>query len=271
MNRLDTEEKQETEALWEGLAASCAPPLRRLGGFAIVGLAAFVAITMAMVVLYNIFGHSELAGHYVFVPGELFYAATAAGAAVTLGGYAIWLYRGLRSYRYFAGMLRARGLDPHRPTFGGLGSYSDEQLLSLRSRYEHTHTPAPRRLFEKTFGFDPEDSFRIAPLSALPDTFEMDALRVEWEANLILNDKPRISWLTESRRHLLPRSPNRILKLVYERRYTADSVRELRRRYGYRTDRWHRTIPEGKLWDAFRDFEDARRIQSALDRRVRQG
>lgn len=271
MSRLDIEERQDARTLWEGMAASCAPPLRRMGGFSIVGLAAFVATTTVMVVLYNIFGNSELAGHYVFVPGDLFYAATAVGVAVMVGGYAIWLYRGVRSYRSFARMLRARGFDPRRPTASGLGAYSDEQLLALRSRYEHTHTPALRRFLEKTFGFDPEDSFRIAPLNALPGTFEMDAARVEWEANLILTEKPPVSWLTESRRSLLPRSPNRTLKLVYERRYTSDSVRELRRRYGYRTDRWHRTIPEGKLWDAIRDFEDSRRIQAALDRRARQG
>jgi hypothetical protein len=67
---------------------------------------------------------------------------------------------------------------------------------------------------------------------------------------------------------LLPRQPNEIRQLSYALRYTGDSVRELKRRYGYRTDRWYATVPEGKLWDAVRDLEDARRIQSAL---VRQG
>ena len=50
---------------------------------------------------------------------------------------------------------------------------------------------------------------------------------------------------------------------------TEDSVRALKRRYGYRADHWHATVPEGKLWDAVRDYEDARRLQAALHRRSR--
>jgi len=44
-------------------------------------------------------------------------------------------------------------------------------------------------------------------------------------------------------------------------------VRELKRRYGYRTERWHATVPEGKLFDAVRDLESSHRIQLALSRR----
>jgi hypothetical protein len=100
----------------------------------------------------------------------------------------------------------------------------------------------------------------------------MNALRVEWEAELILRSGeswPEIGWLTESRQGLLPRKPDEVLKLVYALRYTVDSVRSLKRRYGYRTDRWHTTVPEGKLWDAVRDYEDARRIQATLNRKAR--
>jgi hypothetical protein len=60
-----------------------------------------------------------------------------------------------------------------------------------------------------------------------------------------------------------------VRRLAYSLRYTEDSVRALKRRYGYRADHWHTTVPEGKLWDAVRDYEDARRIQAALSRRSR--
>ena len=104
----------------------------------------------------------------------------------------------------------------------------------------------------------------------LPGTFEMDALRLEWETQLILRSgepMPKIAWWTEGRHRLLPRKPNEVRKLVYALRYTGDSVRELKRRYGYRTERWHATVPEGKLFDAVRDLESSHRIQVALSRR----
>jgi hypothetical protein len=107
-------------------------------------------------------------------------------------------------------------------------------------------------------------------LSVLPGTFEMGTLRLEWETQLILRSSesmPVISWWTEGRHGLLPRKPDEVRKLVYALRYTGDSVRELKRRYGYRTDRWHATVPEGKLFDAVRDLENSHRLQYALSRR----
>jgi hypothetical protein len=170
-------------------------------------------------------------------------------------------------------VLRRGGLDPKRPTRGGLRAYSDEQLLALRSRYENLGAGRLKTLMEGTFGFHADDSFSLGPLSVLPATFEMGALRMEWEAYLILagEGRPEISWWTESRRGLLPRRPDELRRLLYARRYTEDSVRALKRRYGYRADHWHTTVPEGKLWDAVRDYEDARRIQAALGRRSRVG
>ncbi len=110
-------------------------------------------------------------------------------------------------------------------------------------------------------------------MSVLPETFEMAALRMQWEANLILagggESRPEISWWTESHYGLLPRRADDTRKLLYAQRYTQDSVRALKRRYGYRADHWHTTVPEGKLWDAVRDYEDARRIQAALNRMSR--
>jgi hypothetical protein len=189
------------------------------------------------------------------------------------GGYLLWLLKSLRSYDAFSRVLRRGGLYPKQPTFKGLTAYSDEQLLALRSRYENLKDGHLKRLFETTFGFQADDSFSLGPLSVLPETFEMDSLRVEWEANLILSSeegpRPEIGWWTEGRHGLLPRKPDGVRKLVYSLRYTEDSVRALKRRYGYRADHWHATVPEGKLWDAVRDYEDARRLQAALHRRSR--
>jgi hypothetical protein len=98
----------------------------------------------------------------------------------------------------------------------------------------------------------------------------MGSLRVEWETQLILRSgepMPKIGWWTEGRHSLLPRKPDEVRKLVYTLRYTDASVRELKRRYGYRTERWHATVPEGKLFDAVRDLETSQRIHVALGRR----
>ncbi len=254
---------------WEGLAASCTPPMRRLGAFLLVGFAYFAAVTTAVVLFYNLFGTAPVEGGGVAVPREAFYATMVSSLGLALGGYAVWLAKSLRSYRAFSSILRRGGLDPKRPTTRGLEAYSDEQLLALRSRYERLSEGNLKELLGRTFGFEGGDSFSLGPLSVLPGTFEMAALRVEWESNLLLRTgepMPEISWWTESRTGLLPRQADETRRLVYALRYTADSVRELKRRYGYRTDRWHATVPEGKLFGAVRDYEEALRIQATLSR-----
>lgn len=265
-------EIEEERVAWEGLAASCAPPLRRLGAFALVGFVFFVAAATAVVLLYNVLGIPPVEGGGVAVPGWAFYAAMLSGAVVAFGGYLIWLLKSLRTYAGFAAILRRGGLDPKRPTASGLRAYSDEQLLALRSRYERQPGGDLKERLGRTFGFHEDDSFTSGPLSVLPGTFEMGALRVEWESELLLRSgepTPEISWWTESRTGLLPRQTDDLRRLVYALRYTGDSVRELKRRYGYRADRWHATVPEGKLFDAVRDYENALRIQAALARRSR--
>jgi hypothetical protein len=257
---------------WEGLAASCVPPARRFGAFLLVGFAFFAAATAAVALFYNLFGTPPVDGGGVAVPKEAFYATMISGLAVALGGYAVWLARSLRSYATFSSILRRGGLDPRRPTARGLVAYSDEQLLALRSRYERLSEGKLKDRLGRTFGFHKEDSFALGPLSVLPGTFEMGALRVEWETNLLLRTDepmPEISWWTEGRTELLPRQADETRRLVFALRYTADSVRELKRRYGYRTDRWHATVPEGKLFGAVRDYEDSLRIQATLSRRTR--
>ncbi len=272
MERLDTTtfEIGNERVAWEGLAASCSPPIRRLGAFLLVGFFYFVAVTTAVVLFYNLFGARPIEGAGVAVPREAFYATMISSLALAVVGYLVWLAKSLRSYAEFSSILRRGGLDPKRPTAGGLRAYSDEQLLALRSRYERLADGKLKQRLGRTFGFDVGDSFALGPLSVLPGTFEMNALRVEWETNLLLKagePMPEISWWVEGRTGVLPRQADETRRLVYALRYTADSVRELKRRYGYRTDRWHATVPEGKLFDAVRDYEDALRIQATLSRR----
>ena len=256
---------------WEGLAASCSPPIRRLGAFLLIGFAYFVAVTTAVVLFYNVFGPRPIVGSGV-VPREAVYATMISSLALALGAYVVWVVRSLRTYSAFSSVLRRGGLHPRRPTAKGLRAYSDEQLLALRSRYERLPDGGRKERLGRIFGFHEGDSFALGPLSVLPGTFEMGALRVEWETNLILRSDepmPEVSWWVEGRTGLLPRQTDETRRLVYALRYTADSVRELKRRYGYRTDRWHATVPEGKLFGAVRDYEDALRIQATLSRRGR--
>ena len=263
---------EEERIAWEGLASACSSPMRKLGAFLILGFVSFIAATTALVLLYNLFGTRLIEDQGVYVPVEGFYATMVFGLALGVGGFLVWLLRSLRNYNVFSRVLRRGGLRPKRPTARGLRAYSDEQLLALRSRYENLKQGRLKRLLEATFGFHADDSFAIGPLNVLPGTFEMSALKVEWEAYLILGSgepQPEIGWWIESRYGLLPRKLDEMRKLVYALRYTEDSVRALKRRYGYRADHWHTTVPEGKLWDAVRDYEDARRIQAALGRRSR--
>ena len=271
MEKLETAtfEIEEERVAWEGLASSCSAPIRRFMAFTLLGFISFIAITTAVIVFYQLSANRD-AGVSATLPRAAFDVTMLLGVAVAIGGYLIWLIRRLRSYAAFSAILSRGGLDPHRPTAGGLRAYSDEQLLALRSRYERLHDGKLRERLGRIFGFHGDDEFSLGPLSVLPGTFEMGALRVEWETQLILRSgepMPEISWWTEGRHNLLPRRPDEARKLVYALRYTGDSVRELKRRYGYRTERWHATVPEGKLFDAVRDLESSHRIQLALSRR----
>jgi hypothetical protein len=262
-------ELDEERVAWEALAASCSPPVRRFGAFALLGFTFFVAATTAVILFYQLFAPRSVEGYFVEVPSEVFYATMLSGVALAAGGYLFWVFKSRRSYAAFSAVLRRGGLDPRRPTAGGLRAYSDEQLLALRSRYERMSDGKHKERLGRTFGFHGGDSFSLGPLSVLPNTFEMGALKVEWETQLILMSAeplPEISWWTEGRQSLLPRKPDGPRRLIYALLYTGDSVRELKRRYGYRTERWHATVPEGKLFDAVRDLENSHRLQVALGR-----
>jgi hypothetical protein len=262
-------EIDEERVAWEGLASACSGPIRRFGAFVLVGFMSFIVVTTAVVLFYNLFGEHP-AGQGATIPRAAYDVTMLVGVTIAAGGYLVWLLWSLRSYAGFSAVLRRGGLDPGRPTAGGLRAYSDEQLLALRSRYERMREGKLKEILGRSFGFHDADEFCLGPLSVLPGTFEMGALRLEWETQLILRSgepMPGISWWTEGRHRLLPRKPDDVRKLVFALRYTGDSVRELKRRYGYRTERWHATVPEGKLFDAVRDLENSHRIQVALSRR----
>src|SRR4028119_1221968 len=127
---------EEERVAWEGLAAACAGPRRRLGAFVLVGFVSFVAATTAMVLFYNLFGARYVEGAGVPVPTRAFYATMLLGLALAVGGYLVWLVRSLRSFRQFGRILRRGAIDPERPTAGGLRAHSDAQALAPRSRYE---------------------------------------------------------------------------------------------------------------------------------------
>ena len=162
---------EEERVAWEGLAASCTGPIRRLGAFVLVGFVSFVAATTAVVLFYNLFGTRPVEGVGVTVPREAFYATMLLGGGLAIGGYLTWMARSLRHYRSFRRILRRGGVDAERPTAVGLRVYSDEQLLALRSRYERTSPGKLKNLFERVFGFHTDDTFSLGPLSVMPGTF----------------------------------------------------------------------------------------------------
>src|SRR5215204_2832817 len=184
--RIASFEIDEERVAWEGLASSCAAPIRRFGAFVLVGFTFFIAVTTAVILFYNVFGTRYIAGQGVTVPRTAFDVTMLLGVAVTIGGYLVWLVKSLRSYAAFSAVLRRGGLDPGRPTANGLRAYSDEQLLAMRSRYERLHEGKLEEHLGRIFGFHGDDTFSLGPLSVLPGTFEMGALRVEWETRLIL-------------------------------------------------------------------------------------
>ncbi|MEW6638781.1 MAG: hypothetical protein AB1425_18410, partial [Actinomycetota bacterium] len=69
----------EERVAWEGLASSCAPPVRRLGAFLLLGFVFFVAASTVVVLLYNLFGERSIEGQGIAVPREAFYATMLAG------------------------------------------------------------------------------------------------------------------------------------------------------------------------------------------------
>ncbi|MGH3147557.1 MAG: hypothetical protein ACRDTR_17310, partial [Rubrobacter sp.] len=127
----------EERIAWEDLASPCSPPFRRLGAFLLVGFTAFITVTTAVILFYNLFGERSVEGQGIAPPEEAFYATMLFSLVLGVGGYLVWLSRSFGAYASFHRVLRRGGLDPRRPSRDGLRAYPDEQLLALRSRYEN--------------------------------------------------------------------------------------------------------------------------------------
>ena len=65
-------EIDEERVAWEGLASSCAAPIRRFAAFVLVGFTFFIAVTAAVILFYNIFGTRYIAGQGVTIPRTAF-------------------------------------------------------------------------------------------------------------------------------------------------------------------------------------------------------
>src|SRR5918993_58342 len=86
---------------------------------------------MSVVIVFYQLSTNRDAGVSATLPRVAFDVTMLLGVAIAIGGYLIWLIRSLRSYAAFSAILSRGGLDPHRPTAGGLRAYSDEQLFPL--------------------------------------------------------------------------------------------------------------------------------------------
>ena len=88
MEKLETAsfEIEEERVAWEGLASSCAAPIRRFAAFALVGFTSFIAITTAVIVLYQFFSDRDTFGVAATVPRAVFDVTMLLGVAVAIGG-----------------------------------------------------------------------------------------------------------------------------------------------------------------------------------------
>ncbi len=165
------------------------------------------------------------------------------------------------------GLLAEKGLDVSRPARGGLGAYYDAQLVLLRSEYAYLNYRGARksaRLFEESFGFTLEDPFEVGPLSVLPDTEELRALRERWEGRISSRKErgaqpPALGLREDAAYRVFPREMTVPAELSTRRAYLEISTRLLVERYG----RGPGSVPE----EARRRAERDRREYEALVRK----
>jgi hypothetical protein len=191
-----------------------------------------------------------VAGALVLLSAPLFgttwagpFAPVIPAAAGLLSGGGMYLRERSRLRRR-SGVVRrrlaTRGLDAERPTRDGLGVYYDAQLILLRSEYEYLRLRGAGKtihLFERSFGFTPEDSFETAPLNVAPDTEEMRLLRERWERLLAGRrqrgmEPPAMGLREDLAYRVFPREMTVPAELATRRAYLAISRDLLRKRYG---------------------------------------
>ena len=137
-------------------------------------------------------------------------------------------------------LLAERGVDASRPARDGLGAYYDTQLVLLRSEYEYLRERGAEksaRLFEESFGFTPGDAFEAGPLSVLPDTDGLRALRRRWEFRIGSGRErgvqpPPLGLREDAAYRVFPREMTVPAELSTRRAYLEISNRLLVGRYG---------------------------------------
>ena len=137
-------------------------------------------------------------------------------------------------------LLAERGMDASRPARDGLGAYYDAQLVLLRSEYEYLLERGAgnsARLFEESFGFTPGDPFEAGPLSVLPDTDGLRALRRRWEYRIGSSreggaEPPALGLRENAAYRVFPREMTVPAELSTRRAYLEISNRLLVGRYG---------------------------------------
>jgi hypothetical protein len=111
-------------------------------------------------------------------------------------------------------------------------------LVLLRSEYEYLlarGATKSARLFEDSFGFTPGDDFEAGPLSVLPDTEELAALRGRWEVRISSRkktDTPVLGLREDAAYRVFPREMTVPAELSARRAYLGISIRLLAERYG---------------------------------------
>lgn len=192
---------------------------------------------------------------------------TAAGLVSGGGAFVRGRLRLRRKTEVLRRMLAERGLDASRPARDGLGAYYDAQLVLLRCEYEFLLVRGAgrsARLFEESFGFAPEDPFEAGPLSVLPDTEELRALRGRWERRIssrkaLGHRMPALGLREDSAYRVFPREMTVPAELSTRRAYLEISGRLLSERYGRKPE----SLPEPLRRRAERD----RREYEALVRK----
>jgi hypothetical protein len=168
--------------------------------------------------------------------------------------------------------LAERGCDAQRPTRDGLAAYYDAQLILLRSEYELlTRRQAEiARLFERAFGFMPEDRFETGPLNVAPDTRGMSDLRERWERRLATRsakERPRLGLKEDFRYRVFPREMTVPVELATREGYLAISRRLLVERYGRHPREKAGLMPEALGRRIERDLGEYAALTRRLTRR----
>ncbi|MEW6636712.1 MAG: hypothetical protein AB1425_07845 [Actinomycetota bacterium] len=253
----------ETRALWHELArlyaavAGSGRRATRLGFVVLCGAGALVLLSAPL------FGTAWAGPFAAVIP-------VAAGLLAGGGAHLRERARLRRRLSEVGGALEARGADPDRPTKDGLGAYTDEHLILLRSRYELLRLRGAKRsarLFEETFGFLEEDPFETGPLNATPGTEKMRLLRERWERRISSRrqreiEPPALSPREDALYEIFPRGGGET-ELEARLGYLEISRNLIRERYGGKGVK----VPEEIRERVARDLREYEALAGEISRR----